>query len=799
MRSWWSFNRSILFFSALMVLLLLWLSVSFLMQAFSTRQEAQFLARYLHIDAVIKTTVTTVAQERAASHWLTGLEGIFSAENSLSIPHARSDESFQTLFEELQKTISNNRFSSQLTYQPAYILAEVADLRESKKDLDLRRKAIIGDLNLPLDDRNTRLQLSAFDFYGHLIDELEQLRYAFQFRPTQLSREVDTGLMISNAAWNLNLSHHLLSPLFESYITSGRTALGTAYERSLNMQRSLDKYWDQLKNIDAYNSVDQKLHTKAIELNEWFQNSYFPEVRRMTRAIGELSPAPYTNWEWRKLAQSLDKHTVDIFDRADLVSAQRIEAILQRTKRNLMIDVVLVLACVGLMVGALEIGRRIHFQANHDELTRLSNRRMFKHQCEIVLDDATSKNFNYVLVVLNLDQFKTVNDSLGQMSGDLLLAGIARRIVDAAGKGAVVARIGGDEFSVLKRYSDRHSAYSIVEKIAHAVSERFVIDSRVLHITARVGYSLYPRDARSMEGLRKAADLAIYNARQMGPGSIEAFNPAIALAFQENQGLKADLARAIDRNEFELHYQPQVDLQHGVVDGVEALLRWNHPERGNVPPFHFIAVAEEAGLLPQIGRWVIEEAARQAAEWRDHHGLGLRISVNVSVHQFLHGDIANIVRHTLESQHLDSGSFEIEITESVAMAEMDRVLEKLQSLRQLGVRVALDDFGTGYSSLSYLQDLPLDTLKIDRSFITKLEQDAGNQLVLLESIAHIARSFDFHTVAEGVETEVQLNHVYALGIDTVQGYYYSRPLPAGQVPDAVAQINTMRVPLQRAA
>ena len=220
MRSWWSFNRSILFFSALMVLLLLWLSLSFLMQAFSARQEAQFLARYLHIDAVIRATVTTVAQERAASHWLTGLEGIFSAENSLSIPHSRSDTSFQVLFDELQQTVSDKRFSSQLTYQPAYILAEVADLRKSKQDLALRREAIISDLNLPLDDRNTRLQLSAFDFYGRMIDKLEQLRYAFQFRPTQLSREVDTGLMISNAAWNLNLSHHLLSPLFESYILS---------------------------------------------------------------------------------------------------------------------------------------------------------------------------------------------------------------------------------------------------------------------------------------------------------------------------------------------------------------------------------------------------------------------------------------------------------------------------------------------------------------------------------------------------------------------------------------------------
>ncbi len=789
MRAWLNFNRSIVFLCTLMVVLLLWLSVSFLKQAYTSRQDAQFLARYLESDAVIRDTVMAVADERAASHWLTGLEGMFSAKSSLTFPHNRTDESFRNLFGKIQQALADRKFASQLAYQPDHVQILIASLRRTSEDLPSRRQAIIDDLDLSLDRRNQQLELSVFDYYSYLISKLEELRSAIRYRPTRLSREVDTGSMISNAAWHLNSSHHALSAIFEGYITSGKTGLGTAYERSLSMQRSIDKHWDQLKNIDAYNGVDQQLHSLAIELNDWFGTSYFPQVKRMTRAIGETSPAPYTNWEWRNLAQSLETRTVDIFDRADRVSAQRIDSALQRANRNLLIDVVLVLVCALLLTAALWIGRRIHFQANHDDLTQLSNRHMFKAQSELILDEAIAKQYNYVLIVLNLDHFKSVNDSLGQLTGDMLLQSIAQRISDAAGKEAVVARMAGDEFSVLKRYRDESTAYAIVRNIADAVTDRFSINAESIYITARFGYSLYPRDASNLEGLRKAADLAIYNAGQIGAGTIEAFNPAIAVAFQERQSLKVDLAKAIDRNEFELHYQPQVDLRLGMVDGLEALLRWNHPQRGNVPPAHFISIAEDAGLLPQIGRWVIEEAARQAAVWRDSIGLELRMSVNVSVHQFLHGDIAKIVRRALDVHYLDASRFEIEITESVAMAEMDRVLEKLQSLRQLGVRVALDDFGTGYSSLGYLQDLPLDTLKIDRSFITKLGNGKGDQLVLLESITHIARSLNFHTVAEGVENDLQLHHVRELGVDTVQGYFYSRPLPADQVPAAVDEIN----------
>jgi len=422
--------------------------------------------------------------------------------------------------------------------------------------------------------------------------------------------------------------------------------------------------------------------------------------------------------------------------------------------------------------------------------TQLCNRRKFKTDCEFKLEDAGARGQQYLLIVLNLHQFKTVNDSLGQLTGDKLLQQIARKLMLAVESNSVVARMGGDEFSVLQSFQNSETTRMVVDTIVRSITGTVSVDGQIVRINACAGYALYPKDAATLEDLRKAADLSLYHAKQKGAGTICAHNQSIASAFQQRQSLETDLSRAIEREEFELHYQPQFDLRHGAVEGVEALLRWNHPERGSVSPFQFIPVAEDAGLLPVLGQWVIEEAARQAGIWQRLNGMSLRMSVNVSVQQFLHRDIAYNVSDVLERHNLSPQNFEIEITESVAMAEIDRVLQQLQVIREQGVRVALDDFGTGYSSLGYLQDLPLDTLKIDRSFITKLDTGDGRQRVLLDSIANIARSFKFHTVAEGVETDTQLHHVRALGIDTVQGYYYSKPLPAGLLPNAVQQINT---------
>jgi len=353
-------NRGNQIVSASILLLLLWLSISFLMQAFTARQDARFLSRYLKTDAIIRTAVTSVADERSATHWLTGLEGIMSAENTLKVPHTKTDESLRQVFVEVERALTSSDFSKQLTHQPIHIRKHITNLRRTLVRLDLYREVLIKDLDQPVQQRNLQLQLSGFDYYGGLVGALEVLRHSLRYQPTRPLREVDNGLMISNAAWQFHLSHHVLASLFEGYITTGNTAMGSAYERALDMQRSVDVHWDQIRNIDAYSSIDGQLHAQAISFNDWFSNTYLPQVKRMTRAIGEGVPPPYKNWEWRKLALNLEKRTVAIFDRANKVSGDRIETALHRAERNLIIDTMLVGICFVLMVCAWWIGRRIH-------------------------------------------------------------------------------------------------------------------------------------------------------------------------------------------------------------------------------------------------------------------------------------------------------------------------------------------------------------------------------------------------------------------------------------------------------
>jgi len=306
--------------------------------------------------------------------------------------------------------------------------------------------------------------------------------------------------------------------------------------------------------------------------------------------------------------------------------------------------------------------------------------------------------------------------------------------------------------------------------VVDTLSGEYQLDDQTMQLKTSAGLACYSEDAKDAEELIKAADLALQESKRTAPGTVTRYNAKIADAFHQRQ-------------------QMEFDVDKQVVDGVEALIRWRHPERGLVSPFHFIPVAEDAGLLPSIGEWVVNEAIRQSVVWKNEENLHLRMSVNVSVHQFVDGDIVGIIQNALSKAELDPKYFEIEITESVAMFDVGSVIEKLNILHDTGVRIALDDFGTGYSSLSYLCDLPLDTLKIDRSFVKDIDGECCTQKLLLESIASMAKQLNLHTVAEGVETDSQLQQVCALGIDTIQGYYYSKPVAADILPKDVKEID----------
>ncbi|MBM2623064.1 EAL domain-containing protein [Actinoplanes sp. LDG1-06] len=405
-------------------------------------------------------------------------------------------------------------------------------------------------------------------------------------------------------------------------------------------------------------------------------------------------------------------------------------------------------------------------EAYHDALTGLVNRALFRER--LAATDAAS------ILFLDLDGFKEVNDSLGHAAGDQLLVQVAARLQDAVPSPHTVARLGGDEFAVIVDSPDAPTdAEALAARILERLDEPFTIEARELHVGAGIGIAS-SADATDIEQLQRNADLAMYKAKEAGGGVYAAYDPAMHNALMQRLGMADDLRLALERDELVLHYQPTVDLASGEIIGFEALVRWQHPTRGMVPPLEFIGIAESTGLIVPLGRWVLTEACRQAVEW----GRPLKMAVNVSVRQFEAGDLAATVAAVLAETGMPADQLCLEMTESVLLTDTDENLSRIVALKALGVMLAMDDFGTGYSSLAYLRRFPMDVLKIDRSFVDRLTTgDAGDE-TLVTTIVRLGHRFGMRTVAEGIEDETQLTALRAMGCDYAQGYFLSRPLPS---------------------
>jgi diguanylate cyclase (GGDEF)-like protein len=425
---------------------------------------------------------------------------------------------------------------------------------------------------------------------------------------------------------------------------------------------------------------------------------------------------------------------------------------------------------------ARDLALQIAHAAKHDDLTGLPNRALLNDRVDFAISLAARHKTKLAVLFLDLDGFKHVNDSLGHSSGDKLLKSIAGRLLKSVRAADTVSRQGGDEFVVL--LSDvtlGEDAAISANRILQAVSQVHNIDDQDLHVTASGGISIYPDDGDNAETLMKNADTAMYQAKAMGRQTYRFFKPAMNEKAVERLSIETDLRRALERHELELHYQPKVDLKTGFTSGAEALLRWNHPTRGWIPPAEFIPIAEECRLILPIGEWVLGEACRQAQLWVAE-GLSFgTIAVNVSAVQFCEQNFAQRVFAILGQTGMDPKLLELELTESVLMTGAGSNAATLETLRSKGVQVALDDFGTGYSSLSYLERFPVDCLKIDQSFIRQISA-IGAKNTLVTAIINMAHTLRLRVVAEGVETKQELQFIKNQGCDEGQGYFFSRPL-----------------------
>jgi len=432
--------------------------------------------------------------------------------------------------------------------------------------------------------------------------------------------------------------------------------------------------------------------------------------------------------------------------------------------------------------------------AYFDPLTYLPNRVFFTEQMRLALEAAAQWGRRVAVIFLDLDNFKVINDTLGHAVGDALLEAIGKRLTNsvrggdsssrlergllASGASTSIARIGGDEFTLLlPDVKEIDEICTVAERILATISKPLVLSGNEVFVSASIGIALYPGDGQDVNELLMNADAAMYHAKEEGRNNFQFYDRSMSNRARERLSLETGLRKAVERDEFRLHYQPKVEIATGRVVGMEALLRWVHPERGMVSPAEFIPVAEKMGLIVAIGEWVIDSACRQAAAWRTMGLQTLPIAVNISSLHFNRGELVETIKRCLVAHRCPADLLELEVTESLLMQDLESVLATLQELKDLGIRLALDDFGTGYSSFSYLKRLPLHTLKIDRSFIRSVVQQRDDASITVALIA-MAHSMNLTVVAEGVEDPLQLAFLAKHGCDQYQGFYFSPPLDA---------------------
>jgi diguanylate cyclase (GGDEF)-like protein/PAS domain S-box-containing protein len=417
----------------------------------------------------------------------------------------------------------------------------------------------------------------------------------------------------------------------------------------------------------------------------------------------------------------------------------------------------------------------IKYQLHHDLLTNLPNRTLFRDRLNMAMAQSKRSGKRLAILYLDMDRFKIINDSLGHYVGDELLQSVAQRLRNELREADTLARVGGDEFNLLiPEINDAQDVRNLAEKILRITSEPFFIKNEEIFISFSIGISIFPNDGDTKDALIKNADIAMYKVKRAGKNGYAFFADEMKAHFSQSLDIENGLRKAISTNELCIYYQPQYDILQKKIVGVEALVRWQHPEKGLIPPNEFIHVAEESGLIVPLGEWVMRKACSDVKRWMDEESIKLSLSINISVQQLELEQFAAKTLKIIKRLELPKNAIELEITEHAIMQDMDKAIQTLSQLSNKGIRIAIDDFGTGYSSLGYLQTLPINTLKMDRSFVQGIKSSGDNSII--NAIIAMAKGLNLDLIAEGVEEEVQIKHLLNAGCYLAQGFYYARPM-----------------------
>ncbi|MHB1654029.1 MAG: sensor domain-containing protein [Desulfitobacteriaceae bacterium] len=563
-------------------------------------------------------------------------------------------------------------------------------------------------------------------------------------------------------------------------VTARKQAEEALWLEKERAQVTLQSIGDAVITTDIYGIIEY-INPVAEDLTGWtLANAKGEALTKVFQIISELTEVQVENPVVKCLAEGrivgLANHTVLIHRDGHHFAIEDSAAPIQ-DRQGAIIGAVLVFHDVSYKRNLL---REMTHQAHHDALTGLPNRLLFNDRLNQAITQAHRNLRKVAVLFLDLDRFKLVNDTLGHAVGDRLLQAVSERLKNILREGDTIGRQGGDEFIIiLPEISSANEPGSVAQKILTVFSAPFALDNEEVFVTPSIGISIYPTDGQDIETLIKHADTAMYHAKESGRNNYQFFTVTLNVSAQVRLELESNLRRALEREEFVIYYQPVFSLQHDKIMGVEALVRWNHPRRGLIPPDQFIYIAEDTGLIVPLGEWVLRTACAQVRSWEKAGFSPLRVAVNISARQFRQSNLTEAINNILTETTLPPPRLELEITESIAAQDVNFTIDLLQQLKATGIRISIDDFGTGFSSLSYLRRFPIDTLKIDKSFVGDIQPLHGHEIVT--SIIDLAQNLKFKVIAEGVETEEQLAFLKQKGCDEIQGYLFCKPLPSDEL------------------
>ena len=681
-------------------------------------------------------------------------------------------------------------FTIAITYDQDTALESISRLRNIFIIISLFALVIIAFLStiqirrylVPLEELMKGIKRISNNDFDHPVtvttdDEFNQLANSFNSMSTRISQQFKFLTTLSEID-QLILSHITLKDILATTISHGNNAVQS---ETINIAM-IDEKNDEL--LDLYSEDTHHVHGIAMSSHPILAAEKYALIHKKT-AIYKVDDQHIPNY----LTPLIQKE-LSCFALVPVVINDKLSAILifgfatadfSKETHSRLRELGDRFA-IALEKSAWE--NQLYLQAHYDPLTQLPNRQLLNDRLQQAIKRATRDKSSFPVMFLDLDRFKTVNDSLGHSSGDKLLKMVSQRLIDALREEDTVARLGGDEFIIyLATTENQYEIYShisqIAQKILASIAQPFAIENQDVHVSGSIGIATFPNDGDDVETLLKNADSAMYHAKAEGRNNFQFYSKELNEKAMQTLVMETNLHQALENKEFELYYQPKVETHTGKILGAEALIRWFHPTQGMIRPDQFIPIAEETGLITQIGEWTLHEACHQNKTWQDKGLPKIKVSVNLSPRQFHQQNLIELVGKTLAESALSPVYLDLEIVEGTAMHDIEKTIASLQQLKKLGLSISIDDYGTGYSTLSYIKQFPVDTLKIDMSFIRNLVDSDGDRAIVSSTII-LAHNLGLSVVAEGVEDGQQLELLQNLDCDEIQGYYFSRPLPADE-------------------